>query len=412
VKKYILGLLTIFLFAGINLLWAQDKKNQHPDQKDLNILIYSTSHNSSSRTQQKQGVLKIVVSTFAPILYVDINGNIVSDSAGTKVQLDYPFSLQNGSNEFLVTAASESGINQQKFNIQLEEQTVQKEKLLHLVGIGSVSYLDNVNNESEKPDHESAIKSSLTAVPIYKLKLDGNATLNLKAIILREKYLNSEYKGKEASYTQASARWIKEKTPYGKIFAEGGINDIRTDNAIFILGKTEESLELFIGGGLKQKINDKTSWSAKTSYKLVDSKADITDSGDDEDGGVFDLRGSLFYNYKGIDGTGSLGYGFYDAKGDYKDNTSTEFRLKAVYPMNLWTPSLEIKVQGKKSSSNDPRKGVTPKDTTTIYNLKANYKMQSNLRLDFSYQNKKQTSNVKSSEYSGTILKCSVIYLY
>ena len=59
-KKYILGLLTIFLFAGINLLWAQDKKNQHPDQKDLNILIYSTSHNSSSRTQQKQGVLKIV----------------------------------------------------------------------------------------------------------------------------------------------------------------------------------------------------------------------------------------------------------------------------------------------------------------------------------------------------------------
>ena len=154
------------------------------------------------------------------------------------------------------------------------------------------------------------------------------------------------------------------------------------------------------------------SWSVEAEYKTVDSKLEVTDTGDEEDGGAFDFIGKLFYSSSGINGTGKFAYGFYDALGEYKDYSTTAFGAKALYPLDPWVPALELSVKNKTFTNENPRIGITQADATTTYQLKIAYTLLSNLQLALGYRTKSVTSNLESAEYTASTIKFTAIYVY
>lgn len=407
-KPLLTGLMAIFLITGVNLGRAAERI-EYPETKDINVLIYSNSHLPESNSGQTAGSLNFQISAFANIIQVDINGIIVEQSGGTSVEINYPFTLADGDNAFVVSVVTDQGLATQTYHIFKGEKPVQRKKPFHLVGVLGISSIDNVDSVSDSGTKESATKASVFLIPSYDIDLSGTSLIKLKAIMTREKYGDDQYSSKEIAYHQVAAQWIERESGIGSIYAEGGINDVKTDES----NESDESkLELFVGGGLHQIINKKMSWSASAEYKTVDSKLEVSDSGDEEDGSAFDLVGKLYLRRSGINGTGKLGYGLYDALGDYKDYSMTELGVKAVYPLNPWVPSLELSLKNKTLANEDPRIGKAQADLTTTYQLKVAYMLLSSFQLALGYRSKTVSSNLESAAYSASTIKFTAIYVY
>ena len=120
-------------------------KIDYPEADDPNILIFSPSHEPVSWVKEKQGVLKIGITAFDPILQVDINGNIIGFKKDTQIQFELPYILKARTTQFEITTFTRVGKSKKKFVINVGKKPKPRKALL-LVGIVGLTSTDNVNN--------------------------------------------------------------------------------------------------------------------------------------------------------------------------------------------------------------------------------------------------------------------------
>jgi hypothetical protein len=137
-----------------------------------NILIFSTSHSNTQATKvvENQGVLKLQISTFYPILEIRVNGEIQPRQSETSTQLDFPYQLSPGNNEIIVEVKTATEQLTKSFSLMVVEAR-KKPGQFQLITVGKVEQSDNAT--SVKDDKEADTKIGVTIIPRYKMALNN-----------------------------------------------------------------------------------------------------------------------------------------------------------------------------------------------------------------------------------------------
>jgi len=377
------------------------------------ILIFSFSHGPETETQMAQGELKIVISAFENITAIHINGKEIDFNKDTKVDIGHPFKLLTGRNEFLVVVKTENETQQKRFVIHYGKKQKPQKSALQLIGLVNNSYLDNVTSVVDGGNEKSGSKISLTLVPIYNLYSGQFSELKIKGIVLREKFSAKAFSSNEVSYTKMALEWKNKNTFLGEIKAEAGINDVRTDNNNPLLGEDESISEYYASGMMARKLGQKFKWDMKLEYKVKDSKAEFTNLNNDADAAVSAMNARFHFKLSGFKGTGKLGYKTNDAKGKYKDSSTSKLGFNASYPFEQYTPALGYDTKLTAMKIADPFNGnIKQEDMTSVITLKLGYQIFKTSHIAFKLKYKQQTSNVATSEYSAkeTILSYTHVF--
>lgn len=406
---------TIALFCcclGLGTL-APAESQPMPNKEDTDILIFSESHASENYTKETRGTLKISISAFAPIKRVTVNSASYPTSDDSRVEVEHPFSLEKGKNSFLVTVTTEHGKREKSFSITLGKKPKPKKKPFKLITKLDISSLDNVTSSADEDAAQSDTKLTLVLVPIYDLVMGQGDKLRFRGIVLREKYSDSDFQGNEVSYTQIFVQWLQKESAFGKLNAGIGYNDIRTNNENPLLGDYESVVETFVSAGIEQDINKELSWDGEIQVKLKDSKEETTSKNDEADAREIGLDFGIQYKKSALTGGGSLGYSINDAKGDYKDSSTAEAKLKVGYTINEFVPKAEYAYKAT-TYSNENAGGVKQENKTSTLTLKVDYKWKvlSGSQWTLSWNSKNQTSNVDTAEYKATITTLGFTYVF
>ncbi len=399
---------------GLSMIVQAADKGVTPETEDPNILIYSESHTPTTVTRKKKGVLKLNITAFDPIQMISINDQRFPVSGDSISEIAFPYSLHKGDNSFLITVGTDKGKQQKTFMMTYGKKKKKKlKKPFQLIVKTDISSLDNVTSTADEDAAKSDTKLTLTLVPIYSIPMGKTSTLRFRGIVLREKYSKSDFAANEVSYTQLFAQWLEKKTMLGDVNAGIGYADIRTNNDNPALGEDETLTEIALSAGLDQALTKEWSWNLNMDIKSKDSKAEVTSANDEADAREIGLDVGARFKQNSIDGSGAIGYADNDAKGDYQDSATVQYRLKAGYSIGEFVPKLEL-VYKEKTRKNDNAANVKQKDKTTTATIKLDYKWKvlAGSQWGLSWKSKKQTSNVSTAEHSATITTLGFTYVF
>ncbi|MFH2131933.1 MAG: hypothetical protein ABIK68_16280 [bacterium] len=410
-KSFQYRLLILVVSCSIAILAEMGNIAVAAETRDPNIIIFSLSHGPESFETKPEGVLKIGVTSFYRIRAITINGRPVQGSGDSVAQIEFPYQLVEGANEFRIVVVSEKGANEKQFTITLGRKPSPVSKPFQLIGIAGVSSLDNVASASE--DEKSGAKLSLIVVPQYDLSMGTNATLRFKGILLRERFSEKDFSANEISYTQLFVQWLQKKTALGDVSAGIGMNDIRTNNTNPLLGEDESMVETVFSAELKQKLKADLSWNLKLDLKLRDSKETITSANDDADARETALEAGLDFKAAGLKGNAMAGTSINDAMGDYVDSSTIKTGLRLNYPIDDIIPGLGYDYR-EKTWKNNNASGVKQKDKTGTLLVKVDYRwaVLPGSQLSLTWKSKKQTSNVSTSEFSASITTLALTVVF
>ncbi len=400
-------------FLGLVMFGTGFCANEIRDKEDSNILIYSSSHAEESFSKKDSGILVLGITSFSPIIRIDINGDLIEVKKDTTAKIEYPFTLRTGENMFRLTVVTEEGRRRKTFIVNHGVKEKSKKSPFQLIGIVGATSVDNIYNATDDGEKQSDMKVVLTVVPWYSIATGESSVLQFRSIVLREKFSKEDYAESEISFTQLGAQWLVKQTFLGTVSCAVGMNDIRTNNENPLLGDTETMSETFFSGAVKQKLGVRNSWNAGFEYKLKDSQAELTDLDNDSDGAAWSLAGSLNLTLAGIDGSGKLIYGNNDAKGKYQDYSTLTLGLKMKYPIGDLTPSLGYTNKQKTLKEENPMKGnLAPENTVGTLSLKVGYNILGSGQIAATMVNKKQTSNVEADNYELNTTALSFSYVF
>lgn len=404
-------LLIAICCLGLNLIGGQVIRGEVSTADDPHILIFSETHLPNSLVKNKTGELRIVASAFDPIRHIDINGTPFQFNENTKVVVTFPFELEEGPNDFVVTVSTDEGSQQKTFNISYEKKTKPKKRSLQIIAKADIASLDNVTSADK--NEKSGTKLVGTLVPLYTMPIGTGSTIQFRGIILREKYSDDDFSANEISYTQLFVQWLKKGMPIGDVNVGLGYNDIRTNNENPAIGEDESLTEIRVVGGLKRKLMVDLTLDIQLDVALKDSKVDVASSNDEADGREVTILTGALYQFLGIRSGGYLEYTDTDAEGKYQDAATTGFKLKADYSIADFVPGLELAYK-EKTRKNGNAADVKQTDKISTATIKVDYKWKvlADSQWTASWRSKKQESNVSTAEYSAAITTVGFTYLF
>ena len=227
-----------------------------------NILIFSTSHSNTgpSDVADAQGVLKIQISTFSPIVEIKVNNDLQALQGKTSAQLDYKYQLSPGENRISVLVKTEAGEQTREFVLVLAESKAEAaekaQKPFQLIVIGNFESTDNVTNVKE--NKESDTKIGVTIIPRYKMDTGPDSDLLLQGIILREKYSNSDLPSPQVEFMQLGVSWNMHSS-FGDWQLDAGYSDIGSTTAADAT-RSEIETGMFVGGSIRLNALDKKNY--------------------------------------------------------------------------------------------------------------------------------------------------------
>ncbi len=414
-----------YIFFILNSLHSAvyGQNTENSDQKDPEILIFSTTHAQETYLKQKKGVIKVEIVSFNPISEVDVNGKNIPIVDNQQVKLEIPFdfiSQPNQPTEFLITARTDTGMAQSRFVVHLKSKPKLKKSPFQLISILGIANNDNINSATSSITPETGTKKVLTVVPQYSMPFRKNSTLVFKGIILREGYNNKDYVDKEISYTQLSVGWIAKKNPAAQLSAAAGVSDIRMNSANGLVGEEETSQELFISGKIELKSANQPSWNMSLKTKIKDVAATPSNINYESDAMEIDLsmeikeaQRLLQPDQKALKISVQASYSVNDAEGKYQDSFTWERAVKLKYKIGNWTPQIKLKTQRKTMDIIDPLKdSITPYYVTDTYTAKLQYQLFKKTLLALDYKNKNGSSNVDSANYTQNLTTLSLTHIF
>lgn len=384
-------------------------KIDYPEADDPNILIFSPSHEQISYVLEKDGILKIGITAFDPILHVDVNGSMIKVDKGSKIDFGIPYRLKSKLTPFKIMAFTQAGKSHKKFRVNFGKKPKPKRPMLQVVGILGLANLDNIDNAPSSSTHSGASKVVITVVPQFNYQIFEDSYIRVRGIILREMYSAETYinqsdtekksADKATSYTQLAVEWEELDTLLGNLTGGIGWNFVRTNTSSF-LGENDVLNETFFGGSLKQKISDTMNYNVGLEYKNKNSTVEASDADNETDGVATTLKGKFNFDFLGINNSAKLAYVGNDAVGKYQDFASTKVDYSISYTFGDFTPSFGYSLKSKQMTIENPAKeNVTPFYHATQLTLKVNYKLFAKSILSFDYKARNQASNLDDSTY-------------
>lgn len=399
----IFGLLAFLVGLGSNPVSGQ------------NILIFSTSHNSSGATDvsSASGILKLRISAFSPILEVRVNGETQSQPGKTSARLDYAFKLKHGENRIPVSVKTEKGELTKVFILNRAESEKKPGedamKPFQMIVMGSAEHTDNATSSVD--DEKADVKVGLTLIPSYQKILGEDSTLLFQGVLLRERYASPELASPQVEYLAFSSSWLNT-AHFGDWQLDAGYSDIGSTTAS---DATRADIEtgLFFGGSVRPRALDSKHVKLGAKYTLKSTPEPPSDA-HDGNGGALALTASWDRKLYSMKLRLNGGYELNDAKGMYQDYTVTRAGVKASFPLNrrLDVSGL-MKIKQTVFAESDPLKGDTEASSLTTVSVQGSYKLPvKGLITAAAITRKNQSSNISCKEYSALLIGLSLIYVY
>ncbi len=408
-----LKLIKLCFFISLSLFVSLFKNVQAQEsQKDLNLLIFSSTHGPVTYTKQKVGQIHVEMVSFDRISEIEVNG-IKKDLESSRHVLFYiPYDISGpnlSSATIEIVAYTEKGHAKKIFTIHGGQKPKPKKSPLQLIGILGVSTNDNIEKVDDSSEKTSAEKMAATVASKYSIPVGVDSTFQVKGVLLREKYAKDENKIYEISYTQLAVAWIERKTPLGKLTAELGFNDIRTQNSNPLLGDTHSAKQAFISASMKHKLEKGSNWSLALKSNYNDTVEEPDNMNNDTDGLETTISAATKLKILGGTAIAKASYEIKDAKGKYEDYDNKMAKIIIRYPIGAWIPSLEYGVSQETKSIVDPSQGnVRPVETISTGAMKLAYRVSPKIIPSLTYKHKNLSSNVDDTDYNQNTMTLSL----
>jgi len=398
------GLVTIFqLTLIISLFLPFSFQAIAATKTDANILIYSTSHTDITYTKEKTGYIQVGITSFAPILRVTVDGLRRRLVFNSQAEFEIPYTLDKSRPLVIkLLVITQQGIGEKTFILHLGEKPPPPKPPLQFIALFSLVNTDNVNNESPEKQKDTATKTVLTFVPQYRLTWSVKNEWLLKGVILREKYTEQAFQGKETSFTQLVTEYQRTGTAWGDIAVGLGENDIRMNNKSLLRGENETSLETFYYLRALWKWKKGPRFTVTLENKKKDFKLAIRTLEDNQDSVAQTVKSQLSFKVYGIK-TKLLGqYTRNEASISFHDSTSFRGNMTLSKAMGKWTSAWTYDYKKTDKYIVDTRvtgTGVQEKRESATNSIKLGYKFTPKTSLALLLKNKNQRSNVKDANY-------------
>jgi len=369
----------------------------YPAEEDPNVLIFSPSHEVETYTREREGILKIGVTTFEPIRQIDVNGQLINQTGDTKAEFEIPYKLTQKITKFEVSVVTPSGLGRKDFTLHLGSR--EEGPSFRLISILSGQSLDNVDSSADGRPKTAATKSSITLVPQFTWRFSKDNAVLVKGILLREKYAKKAYQSKETAFTQFTLEWELKDTWVGTLTSDLGWNDIRTDNSVISTGKNKLIAETYFSMEMEQVPEKGTSFKTKLEGKNSNFIAKAASIDDETDATVTTLTltgKSVFFD---VTTQLDLQSENTNAVGINKDNSALKEGIKFSGKLGDFTPSLYLYQKTTSYPRVSTSTGIKQKDVSTNTEIKVGYALVKGLQLGIEYKYKDNKTNASSGTY-------------
>ena len=369
----------------------------YPAEIDPNVLIFSPSHEMETYTQEREGILKIGITTFEPIRQIDVNGQLIRQTGDTKAEFEIPYKLTQKITKFDVSVVTPTGLGQKEFTIHLGSK--EEGASFRLISILSGQSLDNVDNSADGKPKTAATKSSITLVPQFTWRFSKDNAVLVKGIVLREKFAKKVYQSKETAFSQFTLEWELKNTWVGTLVTDLGWNDIRTDNSVISTGKTKLMAETYFSMEMEQTPEKGTSFKTKLEGKNSNFVAKAASIDDETDATVatltFTAKSVFFDVTTQLDLQGEST----NAVGKNKDNSAIKEGIKFSGKLGEFSPSLYLYQKTTSYPRVSTSTGIKQKDVSANTELKLGYTLVKGLQLGVEYKYKNNKTNATTGTY-------------
>ena len=400
----------ILIFIYFNTLYAQD------------ILIFSTSHSNSNATvlTNPVGTLRIDISSFEKINSITVNNKPIKFNKKYRANLSIPYRLRIQKLKFNIQVKTEKSVTNKEFilvyeGIKPKSFKSKAEPSFKNATVFAMQSLDNVNNDTTTATNKSGSKLSLTITPSYNLKINNKNSLLFKAIILREKFNQDEFKNNGIVYDLFKLGWKKRNRSgdWQLLLGSYNINDQSPD---VITGETGVEK----GQNVTYLNNYKFSSTNLMNYKIKLNIKDVVEElSAQHDGDGIDL--TLNFNWLPTFWGVSTGFKtevvINDAKGEFRDFNSFGYGFSMSYTF-LKRYILNYRFDSKQtnftSSEVDSLKEAKEATTTltTAYGFSYILSPKYGLILKAESKLNSQTSNVAYRQYNASFNTLSLIHVF
>ncbi|MDH5561634.1 MAG: hypothetical protein OEY59_12365, partial [Deltaproteobacteria bacterium] len=376
--------------------------------------VFSNTHNLEGENQvdRKPGEINVEISSFSPITEVLVNGEpatIQKDALETQLRILYH--ITDGDKKYsLVVKTAEESITKE-FSLSGKKRPGKKKEKSPFGVISMLGYsaVDNVTNSSNEANKLADSKLSLTLVPRYDLKTASNSSLIFKAILLSEKYSDSQFSENEIVFYQLATDWVL-KSGFGGVKLGLGYNDIKNKSAGIVAGENEVEKDLFLAGSISPKVLSGLDLGLKMTQKTLPGQTNEDENGN---GTLVTFSAGWKMALSSLKFGFNFGYDNNDAIGKYMDFKATRLKISLKYGVSrnfsLGVNSIDrqttfklAKLAGKEAESS----------RTSTLSLKGDYTLskKSGLTLMGEYKQKAQTSNDPTKEFQTSTQSLSLMY--
>lgn len=381
-----------------------------------NILIFSTSHNNTEPTvlSDKEGVLKIEISTFTKIVELSINCETRLPQNSNRASIEQSYRLKKGDNRFEVFVKTEATEKRREFIItlldkdQLERKSVKPFQMITILTGTSTS---NALNNSE---HEKAgTKYGYTIIPSLQVLLAEANKLKLQGVFMREKFNDGDFENEELVYNQISLGWLN-KSDASDWKAEIGWENIGSieHNGTY---ETEIETNTYFAGYFEIDALGQNNLTFNGKYALKDQKSDIATDDYDGDGGFLNLEIKWRQKFGNMSGYLKSGYDVNDSLGKYKDYSAAYLGLSATYAItNSFAVGCLFHSKQSAYAENDPAKGDREISTLSTATINASYTLNASGTFVFMVDatQKQKISTIDGYEYITTLANLTIIHIF
>ena len=381
---------------------------------DKHITIFSDTHDTDSQVTEKKGTLHIIIYSIHPIETVSVNGYPVEVTDDRQLHITRPYTLKENAESFRVVVETSKGTQEEVFRIRY--RTEAESDWFHLLAMAKRSRIENVEKVGDGEKKESADKTVLLLVPGITLGLGKSNALEMRALLLRERYSDKKYEKDEMVYNQFAAYLHTGMAWLRKLSLGIGYNDITLRGEDSPQEEKEGAVEKFFDIDIFHPLTNSLDLEFGLRYSARDSKIDYSKKVDETVGR--EIASSLELSRKTSFGTFelSLGREQYEADGDNHDAATDSYGFDYSFSIGSFSPKLGVDIDRKKYQNKEKYQNRNSSSDTRQENRKTTafvllrYRLFENFVLSLSYHDVNRLSNREVHEYSQSIAEITTTF--
>ena len=410
----ILLMLFLFLLSPQSAWSAED---------EAEILIFSLS---PEKVKEKEGILKIQISTFSPIQQVTVKGKPRNFPKGASLLwLKIPYMLKPGVNVFEVYVKTKLGEAKKIIRTIYETpELLKKAKLgdsFQLITILSGVTKDNIDKVEDNSSKSKAFSTSILFVPSYRFDLFDDSSIFLRGVLMGDQHHDGKFESKKILFKQASIEWEERESWAGVLTLSLGTNEAGTRDVPESTSPRDSlskkykrvSRDNVYTLKAKQELEKGTTWNWQ-----IDRKKKLVEGSNDDSGFSTTLAAGYVTPIFGVKTTFGGTLEDTNLNGEYKDTEAKKAKLKVDYPIPPVSLGIQYDFSETENKVADPSlecvttcNGKT-KNRNQIYTLSLNYPAAAWCIFGLTQKHESQSSNIVGKTYKVNSTQLQVILIY